>query len=118
MLKLCWQIWSSQIHDCTGSCICTKDLARGEYSAVSTHPGCPVMGHANKVTFVSFSPDGTRVVSVSAELVVIWDAASGVEVRNQSLLDNFREAQSLVDATSHPKLTRSAYSTSSKFYQK
>ena len=65
------------------------------------------MGHANSVTFVSFSPDGTRVVSGSVELVKVSDAASGVEVRNQSLLGNFRKAQTLVDATSRPKLTRS-----------
>ena len=39
-------------------------------------------GHSFSVYSVAFSPDGTRVVSGSRdELVKIWDAATGAEVR-------------------------------------
>ena len=38
-------------------------------------------GHSDTVFSVAFSPDGTRVVSGSADkLVKIWDAATGAEV--------------------------------------
>ena len=41
-------------------------------------------GHnSGRVLSVAFSPDGTRVVSGSAdELVKIWDTATGAEVRS------------------------------------
>ena len=44
---------------------------------------CTLTGHSGGVVSVSFSPDGTRVVSGSHDkLVKIWDAATGVEVRS------------------------------------
>jgi WD40 repeat protein len=43
---------------------------------------CTLTGHSGGVICVSFSPDGTRVVSGSHDqLVKIWDAVTGVEVR-------------------------------------
>ena len=42
---------------------------------------CTLTGHSSGVSFVSFSPDGKRVVSGSSDrLVKIWDAAPGAEV--------------------------------------
>jgi len=38
-------------------------------------------GHTSAVTFVSFSPDGTRVVSGSADMLVkVWSVETGVAV--------------------------------------
>ena len=38
-------------------------------------------GHSSSVFSVAFSPDGTRVVSGSDDMLVkIWDAATGAEV--------------------------------------
>ena len=40
-------------------------------------------GHSGTVHSVAFSPDGTRVVSGSADMLVkIWDAETGAEVRS------------------------------------
>ena len=43
-----------------------------------------MLGHAGWVRSVAFSPDGKRVISGSDDnLVKIWDAESGAEVRSK-----------------------------------
>ncbi|KAJ1483073.1 WD40-repeat-containing domain protein [Baffinella frigidus] len=64
-------------HSCSGRCICTLS----EYGILDTNEECQVPAHSRDVNAVSFSPDGTRVVSGSADtLVKIWDVASEAEV--------------------------------------
>ncbi|KAJ1484583.1 WD40-repeat-containing domain protein [Baffinella frigidus] len=42
---------------------------------------CTLTGHMDEVDEVTFSPDGTRVVSASRDNTVkIWDVATGAEV--------------------------------------
>ena len=43
---------------------------------------CTLTGHTGNVKIVAFSRDGTRIVSGSSDnLLKIWDAGSGAEVR-------------------------------------
>ena len=44
---------------------------------------CTLTGHTGMVMYVTFSPDGKRVASGSADnLVKIWDTATGAEVNS------------------------------------
>ena len=55
---------------------------------------CTLTGHTGMVMYVTFSPDGKRIVSGSADnLVKIWDTATGAEVNSF-----FWIAMSVVDA--------------------
>ena len=53
------------------------------WSEVTLHwQVCTLTGHADWVTCIAFSHDGKRIVSGSADdLVKIWDAWTGAEVR-------------------------------------
>ena len=68
-----WQEWTSALHNCQDACLCTPGVANA---------ACPVTpGHKDGVFSVSFSSDGTRVVSGSGdETVKIWDTTTGAEV--------------------------------------
>ena len=43
---------------------------------------CTLAGHSRGVIAVAFSPNGTRVSASVGNLVKIWDAATGAEVRS------------------------------------
>ena len=43
---------------------------------------CSLAGHSDAVISVAFSPNGTRVCGSGDNLVKIWDAATGAEVRS------------------------------------
>ena len=67
-------------HTGAGRCECTQ---RDYHGFIVVKTECPVMGHKAGVDSVSFSPDGTRIVSGSRDkLVKIWDAATGAQVRS------------------------------------
>ena len=72
-MLIAWQVRSLG-HTRTGDCICTVGAVDLE---------CPATGHSAAVCFVGFSPDGTRVVSGSADhRVKIWNVGTGAEVRS------------------------------------
>ena len=80
------KVWTSRTHDCKDDCICTTQSGPYGGQTLVRLPGCPVSGHTGAVSEVSFSPDGTRVVSVSTSssdgwgvTLKIWDA-TGAEV--------------------------------------
>ena len=55
-------------------------LSNIEYSGSKLQPAClkQIKGHYGRVYSVSFSPDGTQVVSGSKDRTIcVWDAASG-----------------------------------------
>ena len=65
-------------HTRAGSCMCTD---RDYSGLIIAKPECPVTGHTDKVSAVTFSPDGKRVVTGSHDkLVKIWNAETGAEV--------------------------------------
>jgi WD40 repeat protein len=88
------KVWTSRTHDCELDCICTpmkrwhldsgiSNLQKMHYrrSGIVPKPECPVTGHSKSVMAVSFSADGKRIVSGSADHhVIIWNAQSGTEV--------------------------------------
>ena len=83
-------MWSSG-HDLTGSCICGFNVLYAGDAIFTKAPQCPVNGHLegvvskNAISF-AFSPDGKRVVSWGNDkLLVIWDSATGAEVRKQGV---------------------------------
>ena len=52
-----------------------------EVHVVVVNPECTVTGHSEEVHSVTFSPDGTRIVSLSRDMrVKMWDAKTGAEV--------------------------------------
>jgi WD40 repeat protein len=44
----------------------------------------PQLGHASLVRSVAFSPDGRQIISVSSEAIILWDTATGREIRTFS----------------------------------
>ena len=70
-------------HTCTGRCICKTVSAIHSVDRVVVNPECPATGPAcnDGERWVSFSPDGKRVVSGEWDkLVTIWDTDTGAEV--------------------------------------
>lgn len=59
------------------------DVARGQEAN-------PADGHRTAITSVGFFPDGRRLVTGSQESVILWDAASGKELRR---FDGLRRGQ-------------------------
>ena len=43
---------------------------------------CTLEGHSSEMISAVFFPDGTRILSVSDDVVKIWGAAPGAEVRS------------------------------------
>jgi len=44
----------------------------------------PQLGHTDRVTSVAFSPDGKQILSCSGEMIKLWDATTGREIRTFS----------------------------------
>ena len=60
-------------------CTCRHDAGILKNCYVA-NPNCPVRGHARAVASVSWSPDGTRFITASADGAVrIWDLSAGRE---------------------------------------
>jgi WD40 repeat protein/serine/threonine protein kinase len=53
------------------------------YSLAESRPDVFLRGHAERVTYAEFSPDGERVLTVSEDRTIrVWDAVQGTELRS------------------------------------